>query len=310
MDIMLSPFIGNFKVTSPRGYRYMFGKWEYHKGLDIVGLDSKEVHAITDGVVKTNYEANGAGNYVVVTMPDQRRVYYMHLASFNVKTGQIVKKGDILGIMGATGRVTGAHTHLELRPAGTTRDSLDISQFTGIPNKIGNYYYEPKVEEHWCDSFKKQMIDCRLIPDYLVNEVGNYDMQCPIGTLLVLMNNCTYGDYIPSDYVKNLNYMTALDSLVNKGIILDKKMWSKFNSPIEKKYLATLVAKSLSLYRKNMPVVKNIVIDRKKWYDMYYEYLANREVITDIYYWISDADEPALYSDVIAILYKAFVRYV
>ena len=41
--------------------------------------------------------------------------------------------------MGSTGSSTGAHTHLELRTAGTDKQSLDISAFTGIPNAVGTY---------------------------------------------------------------------------------------------------------------------------------------------------------------------------
>jgi murein DD-endopeptidase MepM/ murein hydrolase activator NlpD len=47
--------------------------------------------------------------------------------------------------MGSTGYSTGAHTHIELRPKGTSRDSLDIAAFTGIPNKVGTYEYKENV---------------------------------------------------------------------------------------------------------------------------------------------------------------------
>lgn len=130
-------FKGRYRVTSPRGYRGS----EFHKGIDLVGMDDTTVYSICDGTVRTAYQANGAGYYVVVTMDDGRRVYYMHLkaSSFKVKTGDKVKKGQALGIMGSTGRSTGPHTHLELRPAGTTSDSLDICEFTGITNRVGAY---------------------------------------------------------------------------------------------------------------------------------------------------------------------------
>lgn len=141
---MLSCFKGKFKVTSPRGYRTIWGKREYHKGIDLVGVDDTTVYSISDGTVRTAYQGNGAGYYVVVTMADGRRVFYMHLkaGSFKVKNGEKVKSGQALGIMGSTGASTGAHTHLELRPKGTTSDSLDIIEFTGIPNKVGTYTYK------------------------------------------------------------------------------------------------------------------------------------------------------------------------
>ena len=141
---MVCCFKGRFRVTSPRGYRTLNGKREYHKGIDLVGVDDTTVYSISDGTVRTAYQGNGAGYYVVVTMADGRRVFYMHLkaGSFKVKNGERVVKGQELGIMGATGAVTGAHTHLELRPKGTTGDSLDICELTGLTNKVGSYTYK------------------------------------------------------------------------------------------------------------------------------------------------------------------------
>ena len=139
---MISCFKGRFRLTSPRGWRTLTGTPDYHKGIDLVGVDDTTVYSVSGGTVRTAYQANGAGNYVVVTMSDGRRVFYMHLASFKVKTGDTVKTGQALGVMGNTGYSFGAHTHLELRPAGTTGDSLDICAFTGIPNKVGTYTYK------------------------------------------------------------------------------------------------------------------------------------------------------------------------
>lgn len=140
---MISCFKGKFKVTSPRGNRILGGKREYHGGLDLVALGSdKAVYAISDGVVDaTPFEANGFGYYVRQKLPDGRRIYYGHMAkgSICVKAGQSIKKGDKLGVMGSTGNSTGSHTHIELRVPGTTKTSLDISEFCGIPNKVGVY---------------------------------------------------------------------------------------------------------------------------------------------------------------------------
>lgn len=132
-------FKGKFKVTSPRGNRIIGGKSEFHKGIDLVGIDDKTVYSISGGTVRRGSQPSGAGNYVVVTLDDGRRIYYMHLASFIAKDGAKISKGDKIGIMGSTGNSTGAHTHLEIRPAGTTYESLDICEFTGIPNKVGTY---------------------------------------------------------------------------------------------------------------------------------------------------------------------------
>ena len=144
---MTSCFKGKFRVTSPRGIRTLGGTTGFHKGIDLVGIDDITVYSVSDGVVRTGNQPNGAGNYIVVTLDDGRRIFYMHLASFIAKDGQRVKVGDALGIMGNTGNSTGAHTHLELRPAGTTYDSLDICEFTKIPNEVGVYEMKPLTPE-------------------------------------------------------------------------------------------------------------------------------------------------------------------
>lgn len=127
------------------------GKREYHGGIDLVALGAdKSVYAIADGTIDaTPYEANGFGYYVRQFLPDGRRVYYGHLekGSICVKSGQIVKSGDKLGTMGSTGKSTGSHTHIELRVKGTSKTSLDIAEFCGIPNKVGTYEYTPEMSQ-------------------------------------------------------------------------------------------------------------------------------------------------------------------
>lgn len=147
---MTSCFKGKFRVTSPRGNRVLNGIEEYHGGLDLVALDEdKSVYAIADGVIgAVPYESLGFGRYVRQLLPDGRRIYYAHLKydSAVVKAGQTVKVGDKLGEMGSTGKSTGAHTHLELRDKGTSKVSLDISAFTGIPNERGIYEANPQSD--------------------------------------------------------------------------------------------------------------------------------------------------------------------
>ena len=171
---MISCFKGRFKVTSIRGYRTIGGSKEYHGGLDLVALDDKNVYAIADGTVDAApYEPNGFGYYVRQRLPDGRRIYYGHMAkgSITVSKGQKIRKGDRLGTMGSTGLSTGAHTHIELRPKGTSKQSLDISEFTGIPNKIGTYSagniysYDDTVETMLNDGVitKQNMVNWELM---------------------------------------------------------------------------------------------------------------------------------------------------
>lgn len=161
---MFSCFKGAFRVTSVYGMRTLNGVTRFHHGLDLVGLEDIIVYAISAGTVRTGFQANEAGNFVVVTMKDGRRVYYMHLKSFLVPNGAFVAKGQTIGIMGNTGHSYGAHTHLELRPKGTSYESLDIAAFTGIPNKLGVYYYNPNEEEE--SAMTQEKFD-EMMEDYL-----------------------------------------------------------------------------------------------------------------------------------------------
>ena len=155
---MISCFKGTFKITSPLGYRTLSGRKEYHRGLDLVGLDDINVYAVADGVVDaTPYEKDGFGYYVRQKLADGKRIYYAHMkaGSIAVKAGQHIKKGTLLGVMGSTGKSTGVHTHIELRVAGTSKENLDISAFLGIPNKTGVYNAAPITAKE-AEEFVKQ----------------------------------------------------------------------------------------------------------------------------------------------------------
>ena len=140
---MKNPFeSGDIRVTSVYGKR---GN-EFHKGMDLVGVSSKRVVAVEDAVVGVSTiitdHANRTwewGNYVRLDLDDGRRLYHCHLSSRLVKTGERVKKGQVIGVAGATGNATGVHLHWELRPAGYSTESLNISEWSGIPNKLGTY---------------------------------------------------------------------------------------------------------------------------------------------------------------------------
>lgn len=135
-------FKGRNKVTSTYGKRWGGS----HGGIDIVGLDSKEVLSQTDGYVyrvqrwdgKTKTGSQSYGNLVVVRS-NGKLFYYAHLAKINVKFGDSIKKGEAIGIMGATGNVTGPHTHFEVRTGTTTSTRVDPAKYCGIENKKGIY---------------------------------------------------------------------------------------------------------------------------------------------------------------------------
>lgn len=136
---MNSPYMGDFKVTQE--YKGMA-----HDGLDLVGLDSKEIHSTVNGVVNyagwENYSdhSQGFGQYVCILQDGTNDYYYYgHLSKINVVKGQRVKITDVIGIEGSTGHSTGSHCHYCCREKGVKALNKDISVIAGIPNKLGVY---------------------------------------------------------------------------------------------------------------------------------------------------------------------------
>ena len=113
---------GKHKVTSPFGMRTIFGKRSMHNGIDLVGAGATldYIIAFADGVVKNSKYSSSAGEYVELDHGDGNYTRYLHMkkGSRTVKVGQTVKKGQVLGYMGATGNVTGAHLHFDSKVGG------------------------------------------------------------------------------------------------------------------------------------------------------------------------------------------------
>ena len=143
-NIVIIPFnCDSVRVTSRYGKRTLKGAVEDHYGYDMVGVGSTDVVCAVGGTVaQSQIVASGKtaewGNYVCVKTDTGQYHYYCHLKSRAVSKGQRVKAGDKLGVMGATGKVTGAHLHFEVRAAdGKTK--LSPEGVLGIANKVGTY---------------------------------------------------------------------------------------------------------------------------------------------------------------------------
>jgi murein DD-endopeptidase MepM/ murein hydrolase activator NlpD len=97
----------------------------YHHGLDIGMLRSLSVTAAAPGKVAavgyaTGFE--GYGNIVLVQVTADVVTLYAHLSSYRVHVGQVVRRGELLGIAGCTGYCTGTHLHFEVRRDGVAVD--------------------------------------------------------------------------------------------------------------------------------------------------------------------------------------------
>ena len=91
----------------------------WHKGIDIANKSGGAILAADSGrVVMAGWLDNaGYGNRVMVDHGNGYKTLYAHLSKIGVKVGQSVKRGDVLGTMGSTGRSTGTHLHFEVRTA-------------------------------------------------------------------------------------------------------------------------------------------------------------------------------------------------
>lgn len=91
------------------------GEGEFHKGLDISAPNGTQIRATGDGVVKSAQMVNGYGREVVIDHGHGVETCYGHMSGFAVMAGQTVVRGQVIGYVGHSGRVTGSHLHYEVR---------------------------------------------------------------------------------------------------------------------------------------------------------------------------------------------------
>ena len=102
------------------------GEPAFHQGLDISTDKGQPVLATADGAVESASYTGDYGNLVVVSHGFGLATRYGHLSAFGVKVGQAVKRGDVIGYVGATGRATGSHLHYEILANGKLINPLQL----------------------------------------------------------------------------------------------------------------------------------------------------------------------------------------
>jgi murein DD-endopeptidase MepM/ murein hydrolase activator NlpD len=90
------------------------GERGFHEGLDISTTKGQPVYATADGSVSSASYSGDYGNMVVLQHEFGLTTRYGHLSGFNVEPGATVRRGDVIGFVGSTGRSTGAHLHYEI----------------------------------------------------------------------------------------------------------------------------------------------------------------------------------------------------
>jgi murein DD-endopeptidase MepM/ murein hydrolase activator NlpD len=95
------------------------GEGAFHTGVDISAVTGTPVRSTADGIViQAEPVAGGYGRLVRIDHGGDVQTYYAHLSHISVREGQEVRRGDIVGMVGSTGRVTAPHLHYEVRLGG------------------------------------------------------------------------------------------------------------------------------------------------------------------------------------------------
>jgi murein DD-endopeptidase MepM/ murein hydrolase activator NlpD len=103
-------------LTSRFGWRNdpINGKRAYHRGVDIRGKKGSDVKATANGIVKTENYDRGNGRYILVDHGNGFVTKYAHMKKSLVEKGDTIARGQVIGLVGSTGRSTGPHVHYEI----------------------------------------------------------------------------------------------------------------------------------------------------------------------------------------------------
>jgi murein DD-endopeptidase MepM/ murein hydrolase activator NlpD len=118
------------RITSGFAQRFhpLLRNWRAHNGVDYSAPTGTPVRVVGDGVVTFAGRQNGYGNVVQVQHSNGRSTLYAHLSRIDVRTGQRLEQGRLVGAVGATGWATGPHLHFEFRVNGQFQDPLTIAR--------------------------------------------------------------------------------------------------------------------------------------------------------------------------------------
>jgi murein DD-endopeptidase MepM/ murein hydrolase activator NlpD len=127
------------RFASGYGYRIhpIYRTRKMHSGIDLTAPTGTSVHSTGDGkIIKTGYTAGGYGKRIIIDHGFGYKTLYAHLNDIHVKEGQKVKRGEVIGIVGNTGRSTAPHLHYEVRKNNQTENPV-------------NYYYNDLTPEQY-----------------------------------------------------------------------------------------------------------------------------------------------------------------
>ena len=122
--------VDNLVLTSSFGVREdpFNGHRRAHKGIDIPGPVGTPIYATADGIVGRSQWVSGYGNLVEISHGNGIETRYGHMSKLIVQPNQRVRRGQVIGLMGSTGRSTGSHLHYEVRIDGDAVNPLPFIQ--------------------------------------------------------------------------------------------------------------------------------------------------------------------------------------
>lgn len=130
--------IADYTMSSGYGYRVdpIYGSSKFHEGLDFAAAKGTDVFATGDGKVIVAGREAGYGNCIDIEHGYNYLTRYAHLSEILVKPGENVKRGQLIGKVGSTGKSTGPHLHYEVR-------------YKDVPQNPVNYYFMDLTPEEY-----------------------------------------------------------------------------------------------------------------------------------------------------------------
>jgi murein DD-endopeptidase MepM/ murein hydrolase activator NlpD len=105
---------------------------EFHKGVDISGVVGTPVHGTADGIVGFADMYSGYGRLVMINHGGGVETWYAHMSKLYVHTGQEVRRGELIGLVGMSGRVTAPHLHYEVHVNGRPMNPYQYLAKAGV----------------------------------------------------------------------------------------------------------------------------------------------------------------------------------
>lgn len=142
----IQPISEKYLNTMASGYGYrrdpIYGVTRFHAGMDFASDTGTPVYATGDGTVTYSDWRSGYGNCIEISHGYDYMTRFAHLSEMLVKNGQAVKRGDLIGRVGNTGKSTGPHLHYEVR-------------FKGEPQNPVNYYFMDLTPEQYDEMIRQ-----------------------------------------------------------------------------------------------------------------------------------------------------------